>query len=60
MKGFTETSASEESVKWQNFDPPIYNIWKQQTNAAGPALAGQGVDRGEVLCLRQQKVSVNR
>jgi hypothetical protein len=30
-KGFSETSATEESLKWQNFDPPIYNIWKQQT-----------------------------
>jgi hypothetical protein len=30
-KDFSGSTASEESEKWQNFDPPIYNIWKQQT-----------------------------
>lgn len=35
MKDFTETSISEESVKWSDFDPPIYNVWKQQTKTAG-------------------------
>ena len=34
-KDFTETSISEESVKWPDFDPPIYNVWKQQTKTAG-------------------------
>ena len=33
MKGFAETSATEESAKWQNFEPPIYNIWRQQTKS---------------------------
>ena len=31
MKDFTETSISEESVKWTDFEVPIYNVWKQQT-----------------------------
>lgn len=32
-KGFTENSAAEESVKWRDFDPPIYNTWIQQTKS---------------------------
>ena len=33
MKGFTGNLEAEDSVKWHDFDPPIYNIWKQQTVA---------------------------
>jgi len=34
---FRKTSESEDFLKDRNFDPPIYNIWKQQTksNAVG-------------------------
>ncbi len=30
MKDFTEKLAADNSVKWTDFDPPIYNVWKQQ------------------------------
>ena len=33
MKAFAETSISEESVKWTDFEVPIYNVWKQQTKS---------------------------
>ena len=33
MKDFAETSISEESAKWTDFDPPLYNVWKQQTKS---------------------------
>ncbi len=29
MKDFTEKLAADNSVKWTDFDPPIYNVWKQ-------------------------------
>jgi DNA-binding transcriptional ArsR family regulator len=37
LEGFFGNAVTEEPKKWQNFDPPIYNIWKQQTksNAVG-------------------------
>jgi transposase len=31
--GFMENSASEESIKWHDFDTPIYNVWKQQNKS---------------------------
>jgi hypothetical protein len=27
---FAEKLAADKSAKWTDFDPPIYNIWKQQ------------------------------
>ena len=33
VTGFVETSGAEESTKWQSFDPPIYNVWKQQSKS---------------------------
>jgi DNA-binding XRE family transcriptional regulator len=33
MKGFTENLVTEDSVKWHDFDPPIYNVWKQQNKS---------------------------
>jgi len=32
INDFIETSAAEESIMWHNFEPPIYNFWKQQAD----------------------------
>ncbi len=34
MKDFTEKLAADNSVKWTDFDPPIYNVWKQQNKSS--------------------------
>jgi len=34
MKDFTEMSKADISVKWSDFETPIYNVWKQQTKTA--------------------------
>ena len=34
VKSFTENSAAEVSVFSSDFDPPIYNVWKQQTKSS--------------------------
>jgi hypothetical protein len=47
MKDFTENLVSKESVKWQNFTPPIYNIWKQQTKSNGVSHFGNSEQIGE-------------
>jgi len=31
LNNFAENSVTEESAKWTNFIPPIYNVWKKQT-----------------------------
>jgi hypothetical protein len=58
MKGFTENSTAEESVKWHNFDPPIYNVWKlQNSGLVGRVRSGRGrwlfgrrrLDQGDVV-----------
>ena len=44
-KGFVETLADEESTKWSDFNPPIYNVWKQQTKSEGAKHFGNSEKR---------------
>ena len=30
VSDFFENSEAEESKKWTGFEPPLYNVWKQQ------------------------------
>jgi len=30
VSGFVENSITQESTNWQDFKPPIYNVWKKQ------------------------------
>ncbi len=50
-KGFSENTAAEFSENWRDFDPPIYNVWKQQTktNAVGHFGNSEARDRGDLL-----------
>ena len=43
--GFSDSSASVESENFHGFDPPIYNIWKQQDKSAGPSHFGNSESR---------------
>ena len=45
MKNFVENSAAEFSTNSADFDPPIYNVWKQQTKTPGPDHFGNSEPR---------------
>lgn len=52
LSGFTENSAAEESVKWSGFEPPIYNVWKQQKCRQHPRIPLRGHQLANALCAR--------
>ena len=33
VKGFADLASDAKSANWQSFDPPIYNVWKQQPHS---------------------------
>jgi hypothetical protein len=48
LSGFGNLADSAKSLASHatDFDPPIYNIWKQQNKSEGSSHLGQGIENG--------------